>query len=123
MNMNALFAWGAFFIAVPILVVPAFLLALLLQRAASTRRRLGKRGRRGHSALVFSLGLAMQNLEALIYQDVEHVITATYDEDEDENGQGDPDDPAAHLNRQLRRIRRGEPVDSLIVPRGRPSHP
>jgi hypothetical protein len=35
-------------------------------------------------------------------------------EDEDEDDQGGPDTPQKHLRRQLRRIRRGEPVDRLI---------
>ena len=35
-------------------------------------------------------------------------------EDEDEDDQGGPDTPQRHLHRQLRRIRRGQPVDRLI---------
>ena len=35
-------------------------------------------------------------------------------EDEDEDDQGGPDTPQRHLMRQLRRIRRGEPVDRLV---------
>jgi hypothetical protein len=35
-------------------------------------------------------------------------------EDQDEDDQGGPDSPRRHLMRQLRRIRRGEPVDRLV---------
>ena len=35
-------------------------------------------------------------------------------EDADDDGQGGPDTAKRHLMRQLRRIRRGEPVDSLV---------
>ena len=35
-------------------------------------------------------------------------------EDEDEDDQGGPDTPNRRLLRQLRRIRRGEPVDRLV---------
>jgi hypothetical protein len=35
-------------------------------------------------------------------------------EDEDDDDEGGPDSPQKHLNRQLRRIRRGEPVDRLV---------
>lgn len=35
-------------------------------------------------------------------------------EDADEDDDGDPETPIKHLNRQLRRIRRGEPVDRLV---------
>jgi hypothetical protein len=36
-------------------------------------------------------------------------------EDVDEDDNGDPDSPAKHLLRQLRRIRRGERVDFLVL--------
>jgi len=35
-------------------------------------------------------------------------------EDQDDDDQGGPDTPQGHLLRQLRRIRRGEPVDRLV---------
>jgi hypothetical protein len=35
-------------------------------------------------------------------------------EDADEDDDGSPETPVKHLHRQLRRIRRGEPVDRLI---------
>ncbi len=35
-------------------------------------------------------------------------------EDADDDDQGGPDTPEKHLRRQLRRIRRGEPVDRLV---------
>ena len=35
-------------------------------------------------------------------------------EDADDDEQGGPDTPQKHLMRQLRRIRRGEPVDRLV---------
>lgn len=35
-------------------------------------------------------------------------------EDQDDDDQGGPDTPQRHLMRQLRRIRRGEPVDRLV---------
>jgi hypothetical protein len=33
----------------------------------------------------------------------------------EEDDDSDPEKPAKHLHRQLRRIRRGEPVETLIV--------
>jgi hypothetical protein len=35
-------------------------------------------------------------------------------EDTDEDDEGDPESPIQHLDRQLRSIRRGEPVDHLV---------
>ena len=37
------------------------------------------------------------------------------EEDVDEDDQGGPDTPARRLHRQLRLIRRGEPVERLIL--------
>lgn len=39
-------------------------------------------------------------------------IVEQEDQDDDENG--GPDTPQRHLMRQLRRVRRGEPVDTLV---------
>jgi hypothetical protein len=36
-------------------------------------------------------------------------------EDADEDDQGGPDTPQKHLMRQLRKIRRGEPVEKLVL--------
>lgn len=35
-------------------------------------------------------------------------------EDADDDANGDPETPLRHLHRQLRRIRRGDPVDTLV---------
>jgi hypothetical protein len=55
----------------------------------------------------------LQNIEKLIHHNVQHAIVQIYDQDEDESG--DPDDPKAQMNRQLKRIRRGEEIDRLIL--------
>ena len=39
----------------------------------------------------------------------------TQQEDQDDDDQGGPDSPRRHLLRQLRRIRRGEHVDRLVL--------
>jgi hypothetical protein len=43
------------------------------------------------------------------------VIAAIEEDDADEDDQGDPDSPHKHLNRQLKKIRRGEHLERLEV--------
>jgi hypothetical protein len=47
---------------------------------------------------------------------VRYVLQEKLSEDEELDDEGDADDPYARLERQLRRIRRGEPVGDLEVP-------
>jgi hypothetical protein len=44
---------------------------------------------------------------------VDFAIEASQQEEVEEDDQGDPGTPEGLLNRQLRRIRRGEPVERL----------
>jgi hypothetical protein len=46
---------------------------------------------------------------------VAYVVKAKQDEDADEDDEGDPESLTKQLNRQLRRIRRGKPVDRLVL--------
>jgi hypothetical protein len=102
-------------------ICPALVLLIFYLRCAVRRR--GKRRARtrsggdhpGFSASTFSLGMALQNMEMLIRPGVEYTIQEIYDEDAEQDGEGNPDDPSVLLHRQLRRIRRGEPVERLTV--------
>ncbi len=69
----------------------------------------------GFSAFTFTIGLALLNLESLFNHNAQHVIEERLHEEADEDGQGDPDNGKARMNRQLRRIRRGEAIDRLIL--------
>jgi hypothetical protein len=57
----------------------------------------------------------MQNLQVFTRPTVAYVLEEKYDEDAEEDDDGGPDDPTAHLKRQLKRIRRGESIDTLTV--------
>jgi hypothetical protein len=63
-----------------------------------------------------ALSLALISLHTLAQPDLNHVLEQRQTEAEDEDENGDPDDPAAQLNRQLKRIRNGENIDTLKVP-------
>ena len=46
---------------------------------------------------------------------VEYVLEEKQEQDVEEDDQSDPETPEKYLDRQLRRIRRGEPVDQLTL--------
>ena len=88
--------------------------------------RFRKRGHRNgkkaaHSAWLgaaseASLGAAFQFLSMAYRPNHAFIVKAQIQqqEDADEDDAGGPDTPVKHLHRQLRRIRRGEPVERLI---------
>ncbi|HEX2919010.1 MAG TPA: hypothetical protein VHN81_10840 [Edaphobacter sp.] len=86
------------------------------RRAKKEFRRTGKRRVRLHSSAAMAAGLAFQFM-SIAYRP-EHAFIAKakiqLQEKTDEDDDGGPESPIRHLHRQLRRIRRGEPVDRLI---------
>jgi hypothetical protein len=94
-------------------IVAHFLLQQITQRARRNRRRRSSR----ICTVGLALGLAFVELMRSFYQpDMVYVLAASREEAGDEDGSGDPDSPQGklrHFHRQLRRIRRGEPLDRL----------
>jgi hypothetical protein len=91
------------------------LCAFYLQRIRwRIRRMLGKR-HLGFYPRSAALGNALQTLQVMAEQKVEHILEEKLDEHEDEDDEGGPKDPTAHLKRQLERIRNGEEVSDLSV--------
>jgi len=80
------------------------------------RQRTGRRRSR-LSGYGFALGLAFMQLIRTFYQpDLAYILEVKQDQDADEDDSGDPETPEGrlmHFHRQLRRIRRGEPIDRL----------
>jgi hypothetical protein len=91
-----------------------FLAVFLLQRARWRRKKSTHRNRRAFYPS--TAGLALLSLQTLAQPDLHHALEQRQTEAADEDDNGDPDDPAAQLNRQLKRIRNGQPVDTLKVP-------
>jgi hypothetical protein len=97
----------------------AFILFTLVhfsvQRARwKRRRRLGIKNP-GFCPSFSTMGPPLETFAALYRPTVQHVIEIRRDEDADEDDNGDPESPAAQLHRQLRRIRRGEQIDTLVL--------
>jgi hypothetical protein len=115
MNPNIPGDWTLLASAAPFLAIPALFLIFYLRRIGWSLKKRLRIKRLGFRPSYVSLGNALQTLEVLTRPNVDYVLEQKYDEEADEDDQGDPDDPAAQLNRQLRRIRRGEHVDRLVL--------
>jgi hypothetical protein len=90
----------------------------LLSREMLRRRRKAGRRRSRLSGYSVAVGLAFMQLARTFYQpDVAYLLEVKQDEDADEDDSGDPETPESrlrHFHRQLRRIRRGDPIDRLV---------
>jgi hypothetical protein len=115
MNISVSSILGMLAFSSPGWLIVGLLIHYYLRRAGWKRRR-----RLGVISLGFcptsaSLGTAFQFMQAFHRPSMAYVIQAKQEEDADEDDQGGPDSPSRHLHRQLRRIRRGEPVDRLVL--------
>jgi hypothetical protein len=115
MNPNILGGVSLLANAAPFLAIPVLFAIFYLRRVGWRLKKRLKVKRLGFRPSYVTLGNALQTLEVLTRPNVDYVLEQKYDEVANEDDQGDPDDPAAQLNRQLRRIRRGEHVDRLVL--------
>jgi hypothetical protein len=90
------------------------LLRLYLKRKFA-RNHPHQRKRRRFRFTGAAIGNALQALHVLVNPGVRHVITETLEEPSPDDSEEDPADPAIHFERQLRRIRRGQPIDRLTI--------
>ncbi|MGO9338158.1 MAG: hypothetical protein ACLPY1_11685 [Terracidiphilus sp.] len=119
MRLDAFYSWlmlAGFvsFLAMAVIFGYFCFTRVLLRRRQRTRRR-----RSRLSGYGLALGLAFMQLIRTFYQpDLSYLIEVKQDEDADEDDSGDPETPEGrlrHFHRQLRRIRRGEPIDWLVL--------
>jgi hypothetical protein len=105
-------------LANPMTWLIAAMLYITWLRYRERRNRHGKPAQRSHSGAssAAALGAAFQFLSMAYRPNHAFVAKAQIQqqEDADEDDDGSPETPIKHLHRQLRRIRRGEPVDRLI---------
>jgi hypothetical protein len=74
----------------------------------------GKKRRRFYPTN-YTMGNAFQQLQLFVAPNAEYTIEEKLKEDAEDDDEGGSDDPAKHLERQLKRIRRGERVDKLTT--------
>lgn len=100
-----------------------FLLALLIVLAVPRlllRRKLHQNSASRHKRRRFrftgaAIGNALQTVHVFVDPGVRYVIAEKLEEATEDDGEDDSADPAIHLERQLRRIRRGEQIERLTI--------
>jgi hypothetical protein len=102
-------------VGLPYVAVVVLLSLFYIKRVRWRGKRRSGRRNLGFYPSFLLLGNAMQNLQVFTRPTVAYVLEEKYDEDADEDDDGGPDDPTEHLSRQLKRIRRGESIDTLTV--------
>ena len=115
MKMTALDLIGMLLTGAPFLAIAGILLHYALRRVVWKRRKQRGAGNPGFCPSAAALGLAFLFLPVFYRPSVAHLIHARQHQQVEEDDEGDPDTPARHLHRQLRKIRRGEPVDTLVL--------
>jgi hypothetical protein len=111
---SILHAIGALALMAPQLAIAAILAHYFLLRARAKRKL--RRGKKvlGFYPSSFALGTALQLMPMFYRPSVAYNIEARQVETSDEDDEGEPESPLKRLHRQLRRIRRGEPIDKLV---------
>jgi hypothetical protein len=117
MNIHLLYAWGALALLAASLLAGITVAHYALWRFRVRRRGQDNRYRSKVYPYCLALGMAFLQLVRVFYQpDAAYLLEVKQDEDADEDDSSDPETPAGrlrHFHRQLRRIRRGEPIDRL----------
>ena len=63
------------------------------------------------------MGNALHQLSVIAQPQLEYVLEEKLSEDSEEDDEGAPKDPTAHLHRQAAKLRRGEKLDRLTAVR------
>ncbi|MDX6456928.1 MAG: hypothetical protein QOE55_625 [Acidobacteriaceae bacterium] len=101
-------------------ILLAAVLLVLVALSFRLRRKLPQnytckpKSRRFRSAGVV-LGNALQIIHVFVDPGVRYVVAEKLEESSKDDDEDDSADPAIHLERQLRRIRRGEQIERLTV--------
>ena len=120
MNVDYLYALCVYGLYLPFLLMGLILVHYVVLRVLWRWRKRSGKGRLGFYPSASALALAFQFGQVFHRPSMAYVVEAKQDADEDadEDDNGDTDTPAArmrHFHRQLRRIRRGDPVDRLVL--------
>jgi len=106
----------------PLLAIAVILVHYKVRRAVWSHRKSHGKKRPGFRPSSSALGNAFQFLGVLYRPSVAWVIEAKQEEEDAElDEEAEPADPVVHetplrhFHRQLRRIRQGKPIDSLVL--------
>jgi hypothetical protein len=115
MSVDTLRLCFLFSISSPFLAIVLILAYYVLRRAVWRQgKRLGWKSL-GYYPSSFALGMALQFTQVFHRPSMAYVLEARQNEDADEDDEGDPENLRKQLHRQLRRIRRGEHVERLVL--------
>jgi len=108
------------FVAMFLSGLPFLAILFLLFHYAWRRTVWRRRRRRGGKSPGFcppaaALAAALLLVPVLFRPSLIHTLKARQQAQVEEDDQGDPGSPDAELDRQLRQIRRGEPVEGLVL--------
>jgi hypothetical protein len=118
MSFLSVFAWGMYALSLPFVAIVFILAHYSLRRVLFRSGRRGKDGRYVYCPSSAGLGMAFQYMQVFTRPSVAYVLEEKQSQKVDEDDDGGPDPLAArmrHFHRQLRKIRRGDPVDRLIL--------
>ena len=115
MNDNLVYDLSVFAFSAPFLAIAAILVHYLLKRAAWRRKQRQGKKISGFCPSSAALGFVFLFVQVLYRPGVEFVLLEQQREDVEEDGAGDPESPAKQLTRQLKRIRHGEQIDTLVL--------
>jgi hypothetical protein len=115
MNFHPILAWLLFAGFIPCVFVVLALIHFCWWRFRQWRRKTGKM-RSGLYACCLAMGMAfLENLWRFYQPSVAILLDEKQSEDADEDDTGDPENLKKQLDRQLKKIRRGEPVEWLVL--------
>lgn len=115
MGSSLFYACGMVAAISPFLAILGILGWHSLRSLVVSRKQPGSKRMRGLWSSAIVLGTALQFVQFIYQPSVAHVVEAKYDDLADEDDAGDPETVAKQLNRQLRRIRRGERIDKIVL--------
>jgi len=118
MNLESFYAWSIWAMSLPFVLIVLILAHFLVRRALWRRRVRRGKGRVGYYPSTVTLGMALQFMQIFTRPSVAYVLEEKQKQEAEEDDNGDPESPQArlrHFHRQLRRIRRGERVDRLVL--------
>jgi hypothetical protein len=93
-----------------------FVLLVLATLGFRARRKVSSNSKRRRFRFTgVAVGNALQILHVYVDPRVRYVIAQRLEEQAEDDGGDDCADPGKHLERQLRRIRRGEQIDRLTI--------
>jgi hypothetical protein len=112
---NIFYALGLFASSLPCLAILAMLVHYKFCR--ERWRRKSRRGKKnaGFCPSASALGFALQFMQVFYRPSVSYVLEARQHDETEEETSGDPETLTKQLDRQLRRIRRGEPLERIIL--------